>query len=505
MIIGGARGIGQELTRGIAKLGGHVAVLDRAKEPSFDLSELRRVYDIQARYFETDVTDKNSLEDAFINVIKAYGQINGCVTAAGVMFVEDFLSHGWDDAVNTQMVNVIGTFKTVQLTARQMKAQGTGGSIVMVSSVASHQSSPALPISAYAASKGAIQGLRHALAVELGPLDIRVNTISPGGGSILRELCEASTCSITCFVRTEDQVVQLATKGINAVRFNGLDDLERLEEEAREYDVVLNAASASHAKAPVAIIRGLAERKIQTGRLVHYIHTSGTSILSDQPVSGKFVDTKRYSDNDDIYNYEKKRGPYRQRITDIAVVEAGEQFKVPVYIVVPPTIYGKGTGYFSTISQQVPYIIRESIKRGQAVVVGKGDAHWNHVHICDLVTFYMLLLEEILASRKQVPSGKEGFYFCEAGEHTWLESSQNIANALYKQGLVATTAVKSISLQEAAPILENDEDLVEIVLASNSRCSADKGRGLGWKPQRDNAHFYSHFEDEVAIVAQEFK
>ncbi|OAL22878.1 hypothetical protein AYO22_06786 [Fonsecaea multimorphosa] len=445
VVTGGARGIGQELTRGIAKLGGHVAVLDRAKEPSFDLSELRRVYDIQARYFETDVTDKNSLEDAFINVIKAYGQINGCVTAAGVMFVEDFLSHGWDDAVNTQMVNVIGTFKTVQLTARQMKAQGTGGSIVMVSSVASHQSSPALPISAYAASKGAIQGLRHALAVELGPLDIRVNTISPG---------------------YKDQVVQLATKGINAVRFNGLDDLERLEEEAREYDVVLNAASASHAKAPVAIIRGLAERKIQTGRLVHYIHTSGTSILSDQPVSGKFVDTKRYSDNDDIYNYEKKRGPYRQRITDIAVVEAGEQFKVPVYIVVPPTIYGKGTGYFSTISQQVPYIIRESIKRGQAVVVGKGDAHWNHVHICDLVTFYMLLLEEILASRKQVPSGKEGFYFCEAGEHTWLESSQNIANALYKQGLVATTAVKSISLQEAAPILENDEDLVEIVLAS---------------------------------------
>lgn len=69
---------------------------------------------------------------------------------------------------------------TAQIAAKQMKLQGNGGSIVMVASVAAHLSSPALPISAYTASKGAVKALSHALTVELGPAGIRVNTISPG-------------------------------------------------------------------------------------------------------------------------------------------------------------------------------------------------------------------------------------------------------------------------------------------------------------------------------------
>lgn len=69
---------------------------------------------------------------------------------------------------------------TAQLAAKQMRLQGSGGSIVMIASVAAHLSSPALPISAYTASKGAVKALSHALTVELGPIGIRVNTISPG-------------------------------------------------------------------------------------------------------------------------------------------------------------------------------------------------------------------------------------------------------------------------------------------------------------------------------------
>lgn len=56
-------------------------------------------------------------------------------------------------------------------------------------------------------------------------------------------------------------------------------------------------------------------------------------------MSGEWVDTKVYSDLDDIYSYEKNhRATYSQRVVDLAVVETGEKLGVTTYIIVPPTI-----------------------------------------------------------------------------------------------------------------------------------------------------------------------
>jgi nucleoside-diphosphate-sugar epimerase len=249
--------------------------------------------------------------------------------------------------------------------------------------------------------------------------------------------------------------------------FKGLDDLDAVKQAASEHDIVINAASASHDKSAVAIVQGLAERKKRTGGAVHYIHTSGTSILADQPISGKKVDLRIYSDTaDDIYEYEKGRDPYSQRITDLAVIEAGEELDIPTYIIVPSTIYGKGSGPVATMSQQVPYLVRQAIKRRQAIVIGSGAGIWNHVHILDLAPLYILILEGILAGRQDLPHGRKGIFFAETGEHTWLDVSQGIADACFAQSLCSTKEVRNIDLTEAAPIVGGSKDLVEIVLAS---------------------------------------
>lgn len=254
---------------------------------------------------------------------------------------------------------------------------------------------------------------------------------------------------------------------MNPILFKGLDDLDAVQQAASEHDIVINTASASHDKSAVAIIQGLAERKQRTGGAVHYIHTSGTSILADQPISGKKVDVRIYSDEaDDIYEYEKGRGPYSQRITDLAVIKAGEELDIPTYIIVPPTIYGKGSGPVATMSQQVPYLVRQAIKRRQAIVIGSGAGIWNHVHILDLAPLYTLILEGVLAGRQDLPDGRKGIFFAETGEHTWSEVSRRIAGVCFAESLCATQEVKSIDLAEAAPILGGSEDLVEIVLAS---------------------------------------
>jgi len=74
----------------------------------------------------------------------------------------------------------MGTFFSTQLAARQMQSQSTGGSVVLIASVASHCAIPSQHLAMYGASKGAVRILCQHLAVELAPYNIRVNTISPG-------------------------------------------------------------------------------------------------------------------------------------------------------------------------------------------------------------------------------------------------------------------------------------------------------------------------------------
>jgi sorbose reductase len=77
-------------------------------------------------------------------------------------------------------VQVLGTYFCAQLAASAMRRQGTGGSLVLIASIASHMALPLQRLSMYGATKGAVRIMMTQLAVELAPLNIRVNSVSPG-------------------------------------------------------------------------------------------------------------------------------------------------------------------------------------------------------------------------------------------------------------------------------------------------------------------------------------
>jgi len=270
---------------------------------------------------------------------------------------------------------------------------------------------------------------------------------------------------------------------------------------------VISAASAQHGASAKALILGLSDRQKATGKPAYFIHTSGTSILGDQPVTGRRIHTDVYSDKSDIYSYEKNHpDTYNQRVTDVSVVDTGEAEGVKTYIIIPPTIHGRGTGLFNTLSNQVPNLTRLAIKKGQAAVIGEGKGIWNHVHVVDLSVLYLLLLRAVVARQPDLPYGKKGIYFAESGEHTKLFLSEAIGKALKAQGTIKTDKVESITIEEAAEKLGMTPLRVELSLASNSRSRADLGRELlGWKPKYGNDSFAEHFTDEVAVVSKEFE
>lgn len=180
VVTGGAQGIGFALTKGIAEMGGNVAVLDLQDKTTDEFAKLVDESGVKLFYFQTDVANEDSLRAAFRGAVDALGSVDGLVTSAGIALEKAFSKHTWADVNRILQINVAGTFFATQLFAEQVEKQGTGGSVVLIASITSHTVLPSHRFSAYSASKGAVRMLSTVLSNELAPLNIRVNSISPG-------------------------------------------------------------------------------------------------------------------------------------------------------------------------------------------------------------------------------------------------------------------------------------------------------------------------------------
>lgn len=83
-ITGGGRGIGFACAKAIAHLGGGVAVIDTALEPVDEFHTLAKRFGVKTSYVRGDVTNQESLKDAFAQSVRAMGQVHGGLTAAGI-------------------------------------------------------------------------------------------------------------------------------------------------------------------------------------------------------------------------------------------------------------------------------------------------------------------------------------------------------------------------------------------------------------------------------------
>ena len=121
------------------------------------------------------------------------------------------------------------------------------------------------------------------------------------------------------------------------------------------------------------------------------------------------------------------------------------------YIIMPPDVYGFGTGLFTIHSLQIPELVSDAIKHGQAAYVGVGDGSGDvgHVHVRDLAALYEILLGKILDGVK-CASGKDGIYFCNAGRHTWRDVATSIGTIGRRMGVLNSEVPASIGIEEAA-------------------------------------------------------
>jgi len=173
LVTGAGRGIGLACAAALAEAGAEVWLAARSGSEVEAAAEALRRRGERAQALVIDVTDTA----AVVRLVAAHGPFQVLVNNAGTNRPKPMDEVSEEDIDALYRLNVRAAFFVAREVARGLKAAGLPGSIVQMSSQMGHVG--AAGRTAYCATKHALEGLTKALALELGPHGIRVNTVCP--------------------------------------------------------------------------------------------------------------------------------------------------------------------------------------------------------------------------------------------------------------------------------------------------------------------------------------
>jgi NAD(P)-dependent dehydrogenase (short-subunit alcohol dehydrogenase family) len=172
IVTGAARGIGRAIAQYLHDEGWRIGAIDVPK------SGLTRTFPPRQRNvlaIESDVSDEAAVRRAVKSVVDRFGRLDAVVSNAGIMVrkpLRQLTFAEWRKVIDTNLTAAYLLARAAEKPLRRAK-----GAIVTIASTRALMSEP--DTESYAASKGGLVALTHALAISLGP-DVRVNCISPG-------------------------------------------------------------------------------------------------------------------------------------------------------------------------------------------------------------------------------------------------------------------------------------------------------------------------------------
>ncbi len=178
LVTGASSGFGAHFATTLAAAGAHVALAARRQDRLETLAQTIGAAGGTAKPFVMDVTDTAGVDTTIATIARDLGPIRILVNNAGIAETGPFLDLTEAQWQHQFGVNFDGVLRVGRSVAKHMAAHGQGGSIINTASIAGFLVGKGL--AAYSVSKAAVIHLTKAMALELAPMNIRVNALAPG-------------------------------------------------------------------------------------------------------------------------------------------------------------------------------------------------------------------------------------------------------------------------------------------------------------------------------------
>jgi NAD(P)-dependent dehydrogenase (short-subunit alcohol dehydrogenase family) len=177
LVTGGGSGIGQATVLRILDEGGRVVAADISEPGLKDTVAKAQAHGQRLTTVVIDVASEQSVKEAVAQAVETLGGLDTLVNVAGILRSAHFVETSLADFEQVLRINLVGTFLVTREAIPALR-NGNAPAVVNFSSTSASFAHPYM--SAYAASKGGIQAMTHALALEFAKEGIRFNSVQPG-------------------------------------------------------------------------------------------------------------------------------------------------------------------------------------------------------------------------------------------------------------------------------------------------------------------------------------
>jgi NAD(P)-dependent dehydrogenase (short-subunit alcohol dehydrogenase family) len=173
LVVGGGSGIGHAAAVALADSGASIACADVNADNAKKTAE-----ETGGKAFVLDIRDKQSVRGVVDDIVAQFGRIDILVVTPAVNVRKRLLSYTDEELDKVVDLNLKGNFRITRAVAEVMSRNPDGGSIILTSSIRSLVVEPGQGV--YAATKASLVQLARGFAVELAPMNVRVNVLAPG-------------------------------------------------------------------------------------------------------------------------------------------------------------------------------------------------------------------------------------------------------------------------------------------------------------------------------------
>jgi nucleoside-diphosphate-sugar epimerase len=248
-----------------------------------------------------------------------------------------------------------------------------------------------------------------------------------------------------------------------------------LLEQASKADIVIQAATCDDVPVVEYLIAGIAKG----GKGGTFIQVSGAASICEVPNGYGRPSTTIWDDVKDVGAIREFDSSHLHWDADGAVFREGKKAGVRTALVVPPLVYGNGEGPVKTTSMSFPWLEEAILKRGKGFVVREGRNSWAGIHVKDLSTAIIMLIEDALVGPDSKASwGKDGVYYVEEGDYVFADVVAKMVEVLKAEGSIQSVEIDGIADEEMTSI----HPWGLLAWGGNVKCQATRLRALGWKP-----------------------